>query len=226
MLKSYWAPRSLIARIICYQHCCFSPGPAGAVLVTPSHLKTDVASTTGVVITSAGIPRVSLLFHYYLLVIQKFLQTFFFLSVSVKRERSFHRGLASTFSPQVRVPLSTLCLKRKPPYLAIRAQFQQLVQVWGNIPIFFIFTTPQKICGLTSGPKRVAWLIFFFLSVLCLLCYVFVLFFSIRWANFGSRLTVGCRAGSEPTVSTQQLHLRPGQERAQSGTFSYSPYLD
>ncbi|XP_053466500.1 MLX-interacting protein isoform X2 [Ictalurus furcatus] len=32
-------------------------GPAGAVLVTPSHLKTDVASTTGVVITSAGIPR-------------------------------------------------------------------------------------------------------------------------------------------------------------------------
>lgn len=162
MLKSYWAPRSLIARIICYQHCCFSPGPAGAVLVTPSHLKTDVASTTGVVITSAGIPRVSLLFHYYLLVIQKFLQTFFFLSVSVKRERSFHRGLASTFSPQVRVPLSTLCLKRKPPYLAIRAQFQQLVQVRGNIPIFFIFTTPQKICGLTSGPKRVAWLIFFF----------------------------------------------------------------
>ncbi|MCJ8746727.1 hypothetical protein PDJAM_G00145230 [Pangasius djambal] len=32
-------------------------GPAGAVLVTPSPLKTDVASTAGVVITSASIPR-------------------------------------------------------------------------------------------------------------------------------------------------------------------------
>ncbi|XP_062873752.1 MLX-interacting protein isoform X2 [Trichomycterus rosablanca] len=31
-------------------------GPTGAVLVTPSSLKTDAASTTGVVITSAGIP--------------------------------------------------------------------------------------------------------------------------------------------------------------------------